>query len=373
MASVPVTVLTGTKSSADARVFEHILAHTSGKRVAAIVPKRGSGKKKTIAGIPLLPTTEQLVDMGNGCSCCMVRADLMAKIRKITSEETVDHIVICAEKQADLVILAKTFTVANKSGAVLSEVARIESMVMVVDARSLLSTSESPPIRSLIERIELANVLVIEGAKDLDSKDIEQVVACLSLLNPGARIMRDNEGDLSLDSVRAKRPFALDLDKNRTSLINLVPQSGETNRSIERFTYRARHPFHPKRLHDVLTNHMDDVLRAKGIFWVASRPHDLAQLDVAGGHVVTTSEGVWWASVSPEQRPQNDAFRRFMRETWDEVYGDRIQEFTLVGFQIDEESLTAKFDNCLLTNEELSEPQNWVHLEHPFPWPIQSL
>ena len=111
---VSVTVLAGTPGADGSRVLERILQGSNDIRLTAIVPKRGR-KRKNSSGPngSLLPTTERLVRMGEGCACCTVRGDLMTKVRRIAEEGSADHVVIQTSPGADLTTVAKTFTVAD--------------------------------------------------------------------------------------------------------------------------------------------------------------------------------------------------------------------------------------------------------------------
>ena len=273
-----------------------------------------------------------------------------------------------ATPHSDLVILAKPFSVANASGAVLSEVARIENLVMVVDAKNLLSMMETPPIRDVIERIELANVLVLENVQPLSPTARETIRGLLSALNPTARITSVDEVPFGLSSVRASQPFSLDQAQHQAERLQVSARTPDITHNLVRFTYHARHPFHPSRFHQFVRQRLKGVVRATGTFWVASRPNTVGFLDVAGCSQTTSSKGMFWAAVPQERWPQNHAFRQFISDHWHEVYGDREQELSFIGLEIDAETLTAALDACLLTPTELAAPDRWTQLEHPFSW-----
>jgi G3E family GTPase len=361
-----VTVLTGLDNN---RTLERLLSQQGDARITAIVPKRGRSKKKSSYAASVLPTTERLVRMGKGCACCTVRGDLMTKIQRIAAEKTADHIVIQATPHSDLVTLAKTFTVANEAGAVLSDVARLESIVMVVDARNLLSTLETPSARAMVERIELANVIVVEGLANGHKDTNAHVLAILNALNSEARITPGDTEDIGLSSLKGEQPFNLADAQRRASQVNEGTHASE---ETIRFTYHARRPFHPTRLHALIHNPLKGVLRAKGAFWVASRPNFVGEINIAGGSRNTSAGGMWWAAVPEERHPQSDAFREFIQEVWHPAFGDRVQEISIVGFDIDQAALTALLDTCLMTDQELEKPEGWQALPHPFPWPKDS-
>ena len=88
MSLLPVTIVTGSPQQDGSRVFERILSNVNESRFTAIAPKKGKRKRKEISNVTRLSTTEQLVRLGQGCSCCTVRSDLMTKIRRIADEQS---------------------------------------------------------------------------------------------------------------------------------------------------------------------------------------------------------------------------------------------------------------------------------------------
>ena len=361
-----VTVFAASPGTDGSRVFERVLGRTDGLRLTAIVPKRGRKRKKTSYEASVLPTTERLVKLGQGCACCTVRGDLMTKIRRIAEEQTADHVVIQTGPGSDLSTLAKTFTVADGSGSMLSEVAQFQSLVTVIDARSFSSTLQSNSARQLVERIELANVIVLEGTADLTSDDKERVRCAVEALNSDVEITESDDDDFSLSSLQAKEPFDLNAAQRRS--MRYAPESdADSTSSVVRFDYQERRPFHPDRLHSFLAEDWPGLLRVNGSFWIASRPDLAGSIDVAGASRTASFNGMWWSSVPSDQRPDSPEFLKYMKEIWHADFGDRHHDLAIVGLGLDEEELRARLDQCLLTDEELSEPNSWPTMRDPFP------
>ena len=139
--------------------------------------------------------------------------------------------------------------------------------------------------------------------------------------------------------------------------------------AVTRFTFESKAPFHPGRLHALIKQKLASVIRLKGTFWVASRPELVGDLDIAGGNTAVSCAGHWWASVPPEERPKNPAFRAYLESTWHPQFGDRNQDLTLAGVGLNEAELRQALNACLLTDNELAEPENWMRYNDPFKWP----
>jgi G3E family GTPase len=364
--SLSVTVFTASPGTDGARVFDRVLGRPDGLRLTAIVPKRGQKRNRSSHGASVLPTTERLVQLGKGCSCCTVRGDLMSKIRRIAEEGLADHIVIQTGRGSDLTTLAKTFTVADGSGSVLSHVARFQNLVTVIDARSFSSTLQSSSARELIDRIELANVIVLEGTADLSSDEKERVRCAAEALNSDVEIAESDDEGFSLSSVQAKEPFDLNAGQRR-SLRYARDSNVDPSSLVVRFDFQERRPFHPGRLHSFLAEDWPGLLRVKGSFWMASRPDQAGSIDVAGSSRITSFDGMWWSSVPAHRRPDSPEFRQYMKKIWHPEFGDRHHDLAIVGVGLDEEELRVRLDQCLLTDEELVEPSLWSTMPDPFP------
>jgi len=296
----------------------------------------------------------------------------MAKVQRIAEESTADHIVIQAAPHSDLSTLAKTFTVADESGAILSNLARIESLVTVIDATTVLDALGSATGRALIERIEIANVVVIDGAADVATDVFDRILIAVEALNPHARIVRSDEDGFALTSLRGAQPFDLDVAQERSRQLGARAIESASSGSIVRFAFQDRRPFHPVRWQAFLDEGWPGVLRSQGTFWVASRPDLAASLDVAGGSHNTAASGMWWATVPEGQRPDSAEFKQYIDSIWHSEFGDRLQDLTVVGVEVDEAAMRKRLEDCLLTAEELASPEQWPAMPHPFTWAQES-
>jgi G3E family GTPase len=346
-----------------------MLAAATGERVTAIVPKRGRRSRRGSGNKSIIQTSEHLVRLGQGCSCCTVRGDIRAKVGRLAAENAADHIVIQAAPQSDIVTLAKTFTVADDRGATLSQVAHLQNVVAVVDAREALQSLRSTSARRLVQQIELANVLLLDQTSDMSEPELAQLTTVLEAINPAAQVTRASADDISMSSLTASRPFDLDGAQYRATLATVLDDSWAPSGDVSSLAYRARKPFHPARLHSLITRAWAGIVRAHGVFWVASRPDSVCMLDVAGSNWTTSVGGRWWASVPAEQQPNTPQFRAYRDEIWHPDFADRKQEIAFVGVSMDVDALRTALDACLLTDDELAAPDQWSRLPHPFSWP----
>ena len=118
---------------------------------------------------------------------------------------------------------------------------------------------------------------------------------------------------------------------------------------------------------EVLNGDMPGVIRAKGHFWIATRPNWVAEFSLAGTLSSVQPLGTWWASVPEARRPDHPSARAYMQAHWQEPWGDRRQEIVFIGAGIDWPALKGRLDAALVPEDQATSPDNLPDLPDPFP------
>lgn len=169
-------------------------------------------------------TDEKLVEFSNGCICCTLREDLLKEVASLAREQRFDYLLV------ESTGVAETFTFTDEQGASLSSLARLDTLVTVVDAKNFLNdycsrdelrdrgigvdeNDSRDIVQLLVDQIECADVLVVTKTDLIDALDANYLEAILRKLNPDARILRATNGEVPLDETlntgRFPRPFHL--------------------------------------------------------------------------------------------------------------------------------------------------------------------
>jgi G3E family GTPase len=310
-------------------------------------------------------------------------------VSHLAQENRFDSLLIESTGISEPMPVAETFTFEDQTGRSLSDLARLDTMITVVDASTFLEECDGVEelaergiglsdeddrsiVDLLVDQVEFADTIIVNKADLVDQDTLHRVATIVHTLNPAARVLLVSQGCVPLAEVPDTGRFDIDQAANAPGWLATqrgeeIPESDEYG--ITSFVYRARRPFDPTRLNRVASEPWDGVLRAKGFFWLATR-HNVAGVWSQAGRVLTIgAAGPWLAALSTREREALDAIERVDGPAhWEEPHGDRRQELVCIGVDMDEHAIRARLDACLLDEDAHHQgPLEWARLEDPFP------
>ncbi|WP_394740554.1 GTP-binding protein [Natronococcus roseus] len=383
---IPVTVLGGSLGAGKTTVLNRVLTADHGLEVAVVVNDMGDVNvdAEHVTQQSDLGGEEEIIEMSNGCICCRLRGDMLDEVGRLADRREFDYLLVESSGISEPIPVAQTFAMGFEEAAFdPTDTYELDTMVTVANAHSFwesfdsgealaaeVPTGESGrvPETVLLDQIEFCDVLLLNKCDLVPDDALEEIEAVLERLQPRAKIVRTEFGNVDPDEILGTERFDFQDASNsagwKHELQHDHHHDPQEEHGVTSFVYERDRPFHPERIAQLLSELPDELIRAKGFFWSAGREGVAMGVDKAGSSVRAGPSGQWLATLPEAEREQYFAARPGLEEDWDEEWGDRMTRLVFIGREFDEDALIERLDDCVLTDSEMDD--DWSTYADPF-------
>ena len=371
---VPVLLLTGYLGSGKTTLLNRILTNKKGIKFAVIVNDIGEvnidasliEKGGVVGG-----TDDSLVALQNGCICCTLKMDLVAQLADLTSARKFDYIVIEASGICEPAPIAQTVSTmpALAPQSVKDGVPYVDCIATVVDSLRMKDEFEGGAAlqkedigdddleRLVIEQIEFCNIVLLNKAAELTADEMGKLKGIVKSINPGAKVLECNYGDVDLDELIYTGMFRF--DEVATSAAWIAAIEGEEDEDeeaegealeygIDTYVYTRRPAFDLNKFDNMVAKYWpSNIIRAKGLCYFNNDIDKCWLFEQAGRQKSLKDCGLWFATMEPDELAEMMERDRKLREDWTEEYGDRMQKIVFIGQHLDKKGIERMMDSCL--------------------------
>ncbi|MCO7127864.1 GTP-binding protein [Sporolactobacillus shoreicorticis] len=369
MTRVPVTIFSGFLGSGKTTLLLHLLQHRSpNKRIGLIINDMAEVNidEKTIRRSPFFTADDRLIALTGGSISTDLVSALQRAVYELASSKKVDLILIeTSGISRPQLVVKKLVRGKNQNGKMIRDVARVDTTITVVDAARLASllTPEQGTFDAayvdtnqlIMNQIDFCNVLIINKTDQLSADSLAYLQNAAQALQPEAHLIMTTFGRVAPEALINTHRFderQTIPDADDTEELSVLQQNEAAQIGIRSFVYRRRHPFHPLRLDAWLDQWPKEIIRCKGVMWLATQPTTVFKVSQSGRAMDIVPVGYWIAMLKPDEIQKMFQIRKGLSDIWDPRFGDRMIELVFIGKGMDRDKIIKDLDYCLYQDGE---------------------
>ncbi|MFD6325219.1 CobW family GTP-binding protein [Streptomyces sp. NPDC058442] len=335
---IPVVVLAGFLGSGKTTLLNHLLHHSGGSRIGAVVNDFGAIEIDAMAVAGALG--DSTLSLGNGCLCCAVDgSELDVYLERLARPSAgIDVIVIEASGLAEPQEIVRMVLASEHPDIVYG------GLVEVVDAAEFARTRAGHP--EIDRHLGLADLVVVN--KIDRAADAERVLDVVRSLVDRAAVVPATHGRVDPEFLFDCRPGEErvgqlsfdDLPRHGPTDAGADEHTGHLHAAYDSLSFASAAPLDPRRLIRFLDSRPEGLYRIKG--YIDFGPYD------TGNRYAVHAVG---------------RFLRFYPEAWP-AGAERLTQLVLIGTGIDAATLRKELEACVADAPRPDEQGMWGVLRY---------
>lgn len=365
----PIILITGYLGSGKTTLLNNLLRQEK-RQVALIVNDMGSINidaeilKKQGSRV----AQASMYELQNGCICCTLRDEFIQKMEEISNENTTEAVFVEASGISDPGAIAASFLAYEEDNPDTN--VYLSSIVTVVDAdriyREFLkdlssydeeSTDEQDITTLIVDQMEFCNHIVMNKCDLLNEDQLKAVENCIRDFQKKAPLIRSINGNVDPDQILSIEKFDFEMVDSSSAIQKAINSLDANNKGcvdeygISSFVFEEKRPFNRKKFMEyVKSAYPKSLIRAKGYIWFSDAEADIQLFEQAGRNSSVTEVSYWIDALVEEQKQAYLEQNPDVKESWDEEFGDRLNQIVFIGKSIDQNKIKDEL-NALLDSK----------------------
>lgn len=358
---LPVVLITGYLGSGKTTLMQHLLSQEK-RKVALIVNDMGSVNidasllNKTGNKIAQV----ELVEMQNGCICCTLKDAFIEQIERLAEDRDLEAIFVEASGISEPSSIAAAFVDYEEST---DTRVYLKTVVSVVDVdriyREFLhnfgdDAEDGDIINLIMDQIEFCNVMLLNKTDLLTETQLKEVTSALREIQKEAEMIPCVNGDVDLDILLDRDDFDYEDCLASSSIQQALNGCEHADQracvdeyGISSFVFEGKAPFNREAFNKLVEAYPECLIRTKGYVWFSDDWKHIQLFEQAGRNASITELSEWMAAWPDEELAALEEEYSDIREGWDDMYGDRINQLVFIGKGYEKGDILKLLNACI--------------------------